>query len=343
MEEQKTIENRRHIYIFPVFVLVLVISAIFNLSIGTAEIKISEILGIITGRISPEIVESFILLKIRIPRLVAAILGGGYLAVSGLLMQVYFRNPIVGPYILGISSGATLTVGIVMLSALSLGFAGVSPYMTVFAAFVGAFVVMIIVISVASRMKSVIALLLIGIMVGYIASAMTDMLVAFANAEKIKGFVLWGMGSFSGFSWNEIYIMLVAGGIMIIGVYLMSKPLNAFLLGEDYAQSMGVNIKFFRLILILLSCALAALVTAGAGPIGFIGMAVPHMTRILFKTQNNRVLIPACMLLGGIVTSICDLIARTAFSPAELPLSSITAIFGAPIVIGLLVKRRYSL
>ena len=231
MEEQKTIENRRHIYIFPVFVLVLVISAIFNLSIGTAEIKISEILGIITGRISPEIVESFILLKIRIPRLVAAILGGGYLAVSGLLMQVYFRNPIVGPYILGISSGATLTVGIVMLSALSLGFAGVSPYMTVFAAFVGAFVVMIIVISVASRMKSVIALLLIGIMVGYIASAMTDMLVAFANAEKIKGFVLWGMGSFSGFSWNEIYIMLVAGGIMIIGVYLMSKPLNAFLLG----------------------------------------------------------------------------------------------------------------
>ena len=343
MEEQKTIENRRHIYIFPVFVLVLVISAIFNLSIGTAEIKISEILGIITGRISPEIVESFILLKIRIPRLVAAILGGGYLAVSGLLMQVYFRNPIVGPYILGISSGATLTVGIVMLSALSLGFAGVSPYMTVFAAFVGAFVVMIIVISVASRMKSVIALLLIGIMVGYIASAMTDMLVAFANAEKIKGFVLWGMGSFSGFSWNEIYIMLVAGGIMIIGVYLMSKPLNAFLLGEDYAQSMGVNIKFFRLILILLSCALAALVTAGAGPIGFIGMAVPHMTRILFKTQNNRVLIPACMLLGGIMTSICDLIARTAFSPAELPLSSITAIFGAPIVIGLLVKRRYSL
>ena len=343
MEEQKTIENRRHIYIFPVFVLVLVISAIFNLSIGTAEIKISEILGIITGRISPEIVESFILLKIRIPRLVAAILGGGYLAVSGLLMQVYFRNPIVGPYILGISSGATLTVGIVMLSALSLGFAGVSPYMTVFAAFVGAFVVMIIVISVASRMKSVIALLLIGIMVGYIASAMTDMLVAFANAEKIKGFVLWGMGSFSGFSWNEIYIMLVAGGIMIICVYLMSKPLNAFLLGEDYAQSMGVNIKFFRLILILLSCALAALVTAGAGPIGFIGMAVPHMTRILFKTQNNRVLIPACMLLGGIVTSICDLIARTAFSPAELPLSSITAIFGAPIVIGLLVKRRYSL
>ncbi len=343
MEGQKTIENRRHIYIFPALALVLMILAIFNLSIGTAEIKIPEILKIITGRIPPEIIESFILLKIRAPRLIAGILGGGYLAVSGLLMQVCFRNPIVGPYILGISSGATLTVGIVMLSSLSLGFAGVSPYMTVFASFAGACGVMIIVVFVASRMKSVIALLLIGIMVGYIASAMTDILVAFANAQKIKGFVLWEMGSFSGFSWNEIYIMFVAGGVMLIGVYLMSKPLNAFLLGEDYAQSMGVNIKFFRLILILLSCALAALVTAGAGPIGFIGMAVPHMTRILFKTLDNRTLIPACMLLGGIVTSMCDLIARTAFSPAELPLSSITAIFGAPIVIGLLVKRRYSI
>jgi iron complex transport system permease protein len=343
METRRTVENRRYVYIFPVFALLLVASAIFNLSVGTAQIKASEILSILAGRVPSELVESFILLKIRLPRLVASIFGGGLLAVAGLLMQVYFRNPIVGPYTLGISSGATLAVGIVTLSSLSLGFAGVSPYMTVFAAFAGACAVMVLVIFVASRMKSVIALLLIGIMVGYVASALTDMLVAFAHKEKIKSFVLWGMGSFSGFSWNEIYTMLAAGGVILIGTYLMSKPLNAFLLGEDYAQSMGVNIRFFRVLLVLLSCALAALVTAGAGPIGFIGLAVPHMTRILFKTQNNRILIPACMFLGGIVTSICDLVARTAFSPAELPLSSITAIFGAPIVIGLLAKRRYSL
>lgn len=341
--ETNAIENRKHVYIFPIFALLLVVSAVVNIAVGTAHIEISEITGIITGRIPPETAKSFILLKLRLPRLAAAILGGGYLAVSGLLMQVYFRNPIVGPYILGISSGATLTVGVVMLSSLSLGFAGISPYMTVFAAFTGAVGVMFLVIFVASRMKSVIALLLVGIMVGYVTSAMTDMLVAFANKEKIKGFVLWGMGSFSGFSWSEISILFIVGGAMLTGIYLMSKHLNAFLLGEDYAQSMGVNIKVFRLLLIILSCGLAALVTSGAGPVGFIGLAVPHMTRIFFKTQNNRVLIPACMLLGGIVASVCDLIARTAFSPAELPLSSITAIFGAPVVISLIAKRRYSL
>jgi iron complex transport system permease protein len=329
--------------IFYTFAVLLAASAMSNLVVGTARIEVSEILKILFGQISSETAQSFILLKIRIPRLVASVFGGGFLSVAGLLMQVYFRNPIVGPYTLGISSGATLAVGIVTLSSLSLGFAGVSPYMTVFAAFAGACTVMILVVFVASRMKSVIALLLIGIMVGYVASALTDMLVAFAQKEKIKSFVLWGMGSFSGFSWKEIYTMLVAGGAILVGTYLMSKPLNAFLLGEDYAQSMGVNIKFFRVLLVLLSCALAALVTAGAGPIGFIGLATPHLARILFKTQDNKVLIPACLLLGGTVTSICDLVARTAFSPAELPLNSITAIFGAPVVIGLLAKRRYSL
>jgi iron complex transport system permease protein len=343
MEERIAVRNRRYRYILPVFAVLLAASVVCNLTIGTARIRLPEILGILSGQIPPEAAQSFILLKIRMPRLVASVFGGGLLAVAGLLMQVYFRNPIVGPYTLGISSGASLAVGVVTLSSLSLGFAGVSPYMTVFAAFTGACAVMILVILVASRMKSTIALLLIGIMVGYVASALTDVLVAFANKEKIKSFVLWGMGSFSGFSWNEIYAMFLAGGAILVGIYLMSKPLNAFLLGEDYAQSMGVNIRVFRILLVLLSCALASLVTAGAGPIGFIGLAIPHLARILFKTQNNKILIPACVLLGGTVTSICDLVARTAFSPAELPLNSITAIFGAPIVIGLLAKRRYTL
>ncbi|MDI9612266.1 MAG: iron ABC transporter permease [Acidobacteriota bacterium] len=343
MNEDTMVENRRYLYLFPIVALLLAASVILNLIIGTAHIRLSEILAILLGRVPSEVVESFIIFKIRMPRLVASLIGGGFLAVSGLLMQVYFRNPIVGPYILGISSGATLAVGIATLSSLSLGFAGISPYMTVLAAFIGACSVMAIVIFVASRMKSVIALLLIGIMMGYVASALTDILVAFANKEKIKHFVLWGMGSFSGFSWEEILILFFAGGAIVVGTYLMSKHLNAFLLGEEYAQSMGVNIRLFRVLLIFLSCALAALVTASAGPVGFIGLAVPHMARILFKTQNNRILIPACLLLGGFVTNICDLVARTAFSPAELPLSSITAIFGAPIVIGLIAKRRYSL
>ncbi|MBN2041875.1 MAG: iron ABC transporter permease [Spirochaetes bacterium] len=343
MNKILAIENKRYIYLFPLFVILFLLSGIGNLFVGAIDISVPDFFKIITGTISDQAPESYILLKIRIPRIIASLIGGGFLAVSGLLMQVCFRNPIVGPYILGISSGATLTVGIVMLSSFSLGFAGISPYMTVFASFAGALGVMIIIVTVASRMKSVISLLLIGIMMGYIAGAITNILIAFANKEKIKGFILWGNGSFSGFSWNEIQILLIIGFIILFIIYLLSKPLNAFLLGEDYAQSMGVNIRFFRLLVITLACAMASLVTAFAGPIGFVGMAVPHMSRILFKTQDNRILIPACIVLGGIIGSICDLIARTAFAPAELPLSSITAIFGAPIIISLLIRRRYKL
>ncbi len=336
-------ENKRYMYFLPVFLVLALAVASINLFNGAIDLDLEKIMSIITGGVPSDSPESFILLNIRIPRIVASLMGGGLLAVSGLLMQICFRNPIVGPYILGISSGATLSVGIVMLSTLSLGFAGISPYMTVFASFAGAFTVMMVIIGVAARMRNIISLLLIGIMLGYITSAVTSILVAFANAQKIKGFILWGNGSFSGFTWSEVNILLALGGVILVVTFLFSKPLNAFLLGEEYAQSMGVNIKRFRLGIVLFACALAALVTAFAGPIGFIGMAVPHMSRILLRTQNNRVLIPSCMLLGGLITCICDLIARTVFSPAELPLSSITAIFGAPVVIALLLKRRYSL
>jgi len=336
-------ENKRYMFFLPLFAVLAFAAAAVNIFNGSIDINLDKIFSIFMGAIPEDSPESFILMKIRIPRIIASIIGGGLLAVSGLLMQICFRNPIVGPYILGISSGATLAVGIVMLSTLSLGFAGISPYMTVFASFAGAFTVMMIIIAVAARMRNIISLLLIGIMMGYIASAVTSILVAFANAQKIKGFVLWGNGSFSGFTWNEVNILLGLGGVILIITFLLSKPLNAFLLGEEYAQSMGVNVKKFRLGIVMFACALAAIVTGFAGPIGFIGMAVPHMSRILLRTQNNRVLIPACMLLGGLITCVCDLIARTVFSPAELPLSSITAIFGAPVVIALLLRRRYSL
>lgn len=343
MNNAIAVENKRYVYLFPVFIVLFVLSAIVNLFVGAIDISIPDFFRIISGAMPDQSPETYIMLKIRIPRIIASLVGGGFLAVSGLLMQVYFRNPIVGPYILGISSGATLTVGVVMLSSFSLGFAGISPYMTVFASFVGALSVMLIIITVASKMKSVVSLLLIGIMMGYVAGAITSILIAFANKEKIKGFILWGNGSFSGFSWSEIYIMLIIGFAIIIFIYLMSKPLNAFLLGEHYAQSMGVDIKVFRMMIIILSCAMASLVTAFAGPIMFVGMAVPHLSRMLFKTQDNRVLIPACLVLGGIIGSVCDLVARTVFAPAELPLSSITAIFGAPIIISLLLRRKYTL
>ncbi len=282
---------------------------------------------------------SFIVWKIRLPRAIAAVLGGAFLATSGLLLQVYFRNPIVGPFILGISSGATVMTSLVMLTGLGLGFAAVSPYLNTLAACIGAYGVTLLVVTIASRVKSGVTLLIVGLMMGYLCSAVTAILTALAEKERIKGFVLWTQGSFAGFSWPEIQVMLGLGGLLMACIYLLSKPLNAFLLGEEYAASMGVNIRAFRMLILFLSSSLAGLVTAMAGPVAFVGLAVPHMARLSLGTSDNRVLIPGACLMGALVASLCDLIARTWLSPVELPLSSITAFFGAPIVLILLLKR----
>jgi iron complex transport system permease protein len=284
-----------------------------------------------------------IIWKIRIPRAIAGVSGGAYLAVSGLLLQVYFRNPVVGPFILGISSGATVMVSIVMLTTLTVSMTVLSPFMTTLAAFVGAYGVMMIVAAVASRVKNGITLLIVGLMVGYLCHATTGILQVLAEKEKIKGFVLWQLGSFSGFKWSEIGVLLVCGGLILGGIYLLSKPLNAFLLGESYAVSMGVNIRRFRVVILLCACALAGMITSVAGPVAFIGLAIPHMARLIFQTSDNRILIPGTCLVGAFITSLCDLIARMLLSPVELPLSAITSFFGAPVVIGLLLKRRVEL
>jgi iron complex transport system permease protein len=310
-----------------------------NVGIGSVYFSPSQIWQAL---LNPEAaaITGDIIWKIRIPRAIAAALGGAYLAVSGLLLQVYFRNPIVGPFILGISSGATVMVSFVMLTTLTVGMTVLSPFMTTVAAFTGAYGVMMIVVAVASRVKSGITLLIVGLMMGYLCHAVTAVLTALAEKSKIKGFVLWQLGSFSGFKWSEIGVLLVCGGLILALIYLLSKPLNAFLLGETYAASMGVNIRRFRVIILLCACALAGMITSVAGPVAFIGLAVPHMARLIFQTSDNRILIPGACLVGGLVTSLCDLIARMLLSPVELPLSAITAFFGAPIVIGLLLKRR---
>jgi iron complex transport system permease protein len=245
----------------------------------------------------------------------------------------------VGPFILGISSGATVMVSFVMLTTLTVGMTVLSPFMTTLAAFIGAYGVMLIVVSVASRVKNGITLLIVGLMMGYLCHAVTSVLQALAEKEKIKGFVLWQLGSFSGFKWSEIAVMVVIGGLILLVIYFLSKPLNAFLLGETYASSMGVNIRRFRILILLCACALAGMITSVAGPVAFVGLAVPHMARLIFQTSDNRILIPGACLVGAAVTSMCDLIARMLLSPVELPLSAITAFFGAPVVIGLLLKR----
>jgi len=310
-----------------------------NIGAGSVSISFFEVCKIIYQHLTDS-THAAIIWKIRLPRTLAAGLCGAYLAGAGLLLQVFFRNPIVGPYILGISSGAALMVALVMLAGLSVGFLGIHPFFISLAAFAGAMVVMLIIISVAPRVKNIVTLLIIGLMLGYLCHAVTSILVAFADERKLKGFVLWELGSFSGFCWDEVYLVVVMGGLFMLGAYLLCKPLNAFLLGEDYAKSMGVNILAFRIMIVVFSSALAGMVTAFAGPVAFIGLAVPHMARLVFGTSDNRILIPGAALIGGVVTILCDLVARLLFSPVELPISAITAFFGAPIVISFLLKRR---
>ena len=324
------------------FLIMLVIFFVLNIGIGSVSIPFFETCRIILGHLTDS-TSGAIIWKIRLPRVLSTLFCGGYLAVGGLLLQVFFRNPIVGPYVLGISSGATLLVALVMLGGLNMGFPAIPPLFLSLAAFCGAMGVMAIIVIVASRVKSVVTLLIIGLMMGYLCYAATSILITFAEKERVKGFVLWQMGSFSGFTWQEFYLVILFGVPLLIGAYLMSKPLNAFLLGEDYAKTMGVNIRLFRFLIVIFSSALAGLVTAFAGPVAFIGLAVPHMARLIFGTSDNRVLIPGAVLLGAIVTVVCDLVARTLFSPVELPVSAITSFFGAPIVIGLLLKKRVSI
>lgn len=324
--------------VFAVLAVLLAVFMILNLRIGSISYPVGDLLKALlhpgaTGDIH------YIVWNIRLPRTLSAAMGGAFLAVSGLLLQVYFRNPIVGPFILGISSGSTVMVSIVMLTSVGLGFSGFAPYLNTLAACLGAYAVTAIIVTIAVRVRSGVTLLIAGLMMGYLCGAFTSILTALAEKESIKGFVLWQMGSFSGMKWVEVWVMFIGGGAMLAGAYLMSKPLNALLLGEDYAASMGVNIRRCRLLLLFLSSSLAALVTAMAGPVAFIGLAVPHMARLSLGTSDNRLLVPGACLLGALVTSLCDLIARMWMSPVELPLSAITAFFGAPIVIYLLLKR----
>ena len=337
-----SIEARRHVVVFAILGCATVLLMILNVGIGSVSFSPAEIWQALVNPRDASTMGA-IVWKIRIPRAIAAVLGGAYLAASGLLLQVYFRNPIVGPFILGISSGATVMVSIVMLTTLTAGMTVISPFMTTLAAFIGAYGVMLIVVAIASRVRSGVTLLIVGLMMGYLCSAVTAILTALAEKEKIKGFVLWQLGSFSGFKWSEICVLFFAGGLVLAFVYLLSKPLNAFLLGEEYAASMGVNIRRFRVLILLCSCALAGMITASAGPVAFVGLAVPHMARLSFGTSDNRILVPGACLMGAVVVSLCDLIARMLLSPVELPLSAITAFFGAPVVIGLLMKSRVKL
>jgi iron complex transport system permease protein len=331
---------KRYILVMTLFTIGVFLFLTLNVALGSVNIPLSDTVKIIFGGHSAESAFDSIVVNIRMPRALGALLSGSALAVAGLLLQVFFRNPIVDPFILGISSGATFMVAIAMLGSYLLGATVVSSLTLSLASFIGAVLVMLVALSVASKVRDIITLLVIGLMTGYITSALSSFLIAFAQSEDIHRFVIWTMGSFSGFRWEHVQWLAIASVPLMAGSYLMSKQLNAFLLGENYARSMGVNVKVFRYLIIFLSCALAAIVTAFAGPVAFIGLAVPHLARLSLGTSDSRLLIPASILGGAMLISLCDLLSRMLFAPVELPVSATTAIFGAPLVIFFLVKGK---
>lgn len=327
--------NKRYTAAYLTLLVLLAVLFVLNVRSGSVAMSVDEILQSVAGK-GPNAV---IVRDIRLPRLLSAALLGGALAVSGFLLQTFFANPIAGPFVLGISSGAKLTVTMVMISFLQWGMVIHSGVMIV-AAFLGALLSTGLVLIFSSRVRQMSLLVISGVMVGYICNAITDFLVTFADDANIVNLHNWSMGSFSGISWENIRVMCLVVIPALVLTFFLSKPIGAFQMGETYAQNMGVNIRVFRVTLILLSSVLSACVTAFAGPISFVGIAVPHLVKSGLKTAKPIVVIPACFLGGAVFCMFCDLIARTCFAPRELSISSVTAIFGAPIVISIMLRRQ---
>jgi len=328
---------------FLVLILILIICFFVNISFGSVSIPLKSIFNSLLGSSDNESWQ-YIIQNYRLPKAFTAILVGSGLGISGLLMQTLFRNPLAGPFVLGISSGASLGVALVLLGS---GFFGgvfttllISKWSVVIAASLGSFLVLLAVLMVSSKVRDTMAILIIGLMFGSITAAVVSVLSYFSSAEQLQQYIFWGFGSLGNLSWYEL---LVFFSIYVVGILLSIvsiKGLNTLLLGENYAKSLGLNIKQSRLIIIIATSLLAGTITAFAGPIAFIGLAIPHMTRQIFNTSNHKILLPAVFLFGAIVMLICDSIAQLPTSDYTLPINAITSLIGAPVVIWLLVRKR---
>lgn len=311
---------------------------LFSISFGSVRVSIHEVFGILTGRIT-EGTSYKILMDIRFPRAVSAIVLGGALSVSGFLLQTFFQNPIAGPFVLGISSGAKLFVALFMIFMLDFGYT-ISSVGMVLAAFLGAMMATGFVVLISLRVKRMSLLIVCGILIGYICSAITDLCVTFADDSNIVNLHNWSMGSLSGMNWSNVFTMTVIILVILMLTFLLSKPISAYQLGEDYARSVGVNINSLRVIIILLSSILSACVTAFAGPISFVGIAIPHIVKSITKTAKPLVHLPGCFLGGALVTLFSDTVARMLFAPTELSISTVTAVLLVPVVIYMMLKMQ---
>ena len=335
MHQNRSVKHKRYIGIFLLLMIIVILFMIMNVCIGTVEIPVTDIAASICGE---KIENARILWDIRMPRTIAAFLLGGALALAGYLLQLFFHNPIAGPFVLGISSGAKMVVAVVMVFLMGRSLK-VSSAMMIFAAFFGAMLSMGFVLLMSRKVNNMSMLVVSGVMIGYICSAITELVVTFADDADIVNLHNWSRGSFSGMAWHHVAVMAVVVSITFVLILFMAKPLSAYQLGEAYARNLGVNIRFLRVSLVVLSSILSACIVAFAGPVSFVGIAAPHLVKSLLGTTKPVLMIPACFLGGGIFCLFCDLIARVLFAPTELSISTVTAVFGAPVVLWVMMKR----
>lgn len=328
----------RYIMAFGLLFLGVVTFLILNICIGSVAISLSEMKRAISSIQMDETIRR-ILWDIRMPRTLASLLLGGALGLAGYLLQTFFHNPIAGPFVLGISSGAKMMVALMMVVLME-NKIRVSSVTLIFAAFCGAMISMLFVLALSRKVSRMSMLVVSGVMIGYICSAITELIITFADDADIVNLHNWSRGSFSGMTWNNVRVMTGIIVVTFICVFLLAKPLLAYQLGEAYARNLGVSIRILRVLLVILSSILSACIVAFAGPISFVGVAVPHLVKKLLKTTQPILMIPACFLGGSVFCLCCDLLARTLFAPTELSISTVTAIFGAPVVLWVMARKK---
>ena len=332
-------KRKRCVAAFAVLIVLTLFFFLLNICIGSVGIPFTDIPKLIIEGEKGDATYREILMEIRMPRAFGTVILGGALALSGYLLQTFFHNPIASPFTLGISSGAKLIVALTMV--VSLGYAvQLSSWMLIMAAFAGSMLCMGFVLLTARVIDQMSMLIVSGVMIGYICSAVTDFIVTFADDANIVNLHNWSQGSFSGISWENVAVMAVVVLTTSLGVFLLSKQISAYEMGEAYAKNMGLNVPVFRMMLVLLSSILSSSVTAFAGPVSFVGIAVPHLVKSFFRTARPILMIPACFLGGGVFCLFCDLLARTIFAPVELSISTVTAIWGAPVVIYIMIHQK---
>ena len=327
--------------------ILLLVLFLLNLSFGSISIPIKEVFKSLIGENASKTTWQYIILNYRLPKAVTAVLVGIGLSIVGLLMQTLFRNPLAGPYVLGLSSGSSLGVAFVVLGASFLpGFATsilLSPFGIIIASCLGSFFVLLAVLVVARKLKDTMTILIVGLMFSSFASAFVGVLTYFSTAEQLQKFTFWSMGSLGNLSWNSILILSIAVFAGLFLSFLSIKPLNSLLLGENYAKSLGLNYKRARLMIILATSVLAGSITAFAGPIAFVGLAVPHISKLTFQTSKHSILFWSTLLFGAIIMLICDILSHLPNSEIVLPINAVTSIIGAPIVVYLLLNKSKNL